>query len=170
VGYYRKCEDFLFHIYYCYFSRAYCNGSELCKTGSPLNFGIDFKGGTVLSFSCETTPSAAKVSEIITSLGYKDPIIQEAEGNKLIIRLSASMIKSEDLTTIQAEVDKLYKINKDTLQVTSISPVIGGEVAKMVQLLLGLLFFSYCSIFLFVLSLKLHLQQYLLFSMIFLLH
>ena len=113
-------------------------GVNFAKTGSPLNFGIDFKGGTVLSFNCETTPSAAKVSEIITSLGYKDPMIQEAQGNKLIIRLSASMIKSEDLTTIQAEVDKLYKINKDTLQVTSISPVIGGEVAKNGAIALGL--------------------------------
>ena len=113
-------------------------GVNFAKTGSPLNFGIDFKGGTIVSFSCETTPSAAKVRGIITSLGYKDPIIQEAEGNKLIIRLSASMIKSEDLTTIQTEVDKLYKINKDTLQVTSISPVIGGEVAKNGAIALGL--------------------------------
>lgn len=113
-------------------------GVNFAKTGSPLNFGIDFKGGTIVSFSCKTTPSAAKVRGIITSLGYKDPIIQEAEGNKLIIRLSASMIKSEDLTTIQTEVDKLYKINKDTLQVTSISPVIGGEVAKNGAIALGL--------------------------------
>jgi len=44
-------------------------GVNFAKTGSPLNFGIDFKGGTVLSFSCETTPSVAKVSEIITFFG-----------------------------------------------------------------------------------------------------
>lgn len=117
-------------------------GYNWIKTGSPLNLGIDFKGGTVLSFACENKPDAQKVRDIVANIGYKDAIVQEALGNKVIIKINATTISQEDQTKIENEVDKLYKINKDSVQITSIAPVIGAELMKngLVALGLALLF------------------------------
>ncbi|MEF3244684.1 MAG: protein translocase subunit SecF [Caldisericaceae bacterium] len=113
-------------------------GINWVKTGSPLNLGIDFKGGTVLSLACETKPDAQKVRDIVASLGYKDAIVQEALGNKIIVKINTTTISEEDQTKIENEIDKLYKIKKDSIQITSIAPVIGAELMKNGSLALGL--------------------------------
>ncbi|BAL80449.1 protein translocase subunit SecF [Caldisericum exile] len=117
-------------------------GFNWVKYGSPLNLGIDFRGGSVITLACNTTPDSQKVRDIVAGIGYKDAIVQEAQGNKVIIKINATSVPPDDITKIVDGVDKLYKVNKDTTQITSIAPVIGSELMRngAIALLLALLF------------------------------
>ncbi|MGB9770232.1 protein translocase subunit SecF, partial [Caldisericum exile] len=117
-------------------------GYNWVKFGSPLNLGIDFKGGSIITLACSEQPDSQKIRDIVASIGYKDAIVQEAQGNKVIIKINATNVPPDDITKIVNEVDKLYKVNKDQTQITSIAPVIGSELMKngAIALLLSLLF------------------------------
>jgi len=117
-------------------------GVNWVKFGSPLNLGIDFRGGSVITLACQNTPDSQKVRDVVASIGYKDAIVQEAQGNKVIIKINATNVSPDDITKIVNEVDKLYKVNKDATQITSIAPVIGSELMRngAIALLLALLF------------------------------
>lgn len=113
-------------------------GINWVKTGSPLNLGIDFRGGSVITLTCQNSPDAQKVRGIVVNIGYKDAIVQEAKGNKVIIKINAQSVSPDDVTKIVNEVDKLYKVNKDATQITSIAPVIGSELMRNGAIALGL--------------------------------
>jgi Preprotein translocase subunit SecF len=87
-------------------------GVNWVKFGSPLNLGIDFRGGSVITLACQNTPDSQKVRDVVASIGYKDAIVQEAQGNKVIIKINATSVSPDDITKIVNEVDKLYKVNK----------------------------------------------------------
>jgi len=111
--------------------------------GSPFNLGIDFQGGTVISVTCTKQPDAVKVKEILAKDGYKDAIVQEAQGNKISIKLNAKTISPDDVQKIIGQIsDEVAPVNKDATGVTSIAPVIGKELEKSgsIALALALLF------------------------------
>lgn len=112
-------------------------------TGLPLNFGIDFRGGTVISLTCEKTPDVAAVRKILVENGYKDAIVQEAKGNKITIKLNAKTINPDDANKIINEIStKVAPVEKDKTGITSIAPVVGKELIKSgaIALALALLF------------------------------
>ncbi len=109
------------------------------RFGSPLNLGIDFKGGTIVRLTCAEKPDTGKVANILSSLGYKDAIIQEAQGNKLTVKLNASMISPDDVNKIVDNISKeVSKVDPDQTSITSIAPVIGSELEKSGAIALGL--------------------------------
>ncbi len=112
-------------------------------TGLPLNFGIDFRGGTVISLTCEKAPDVSAVRNILVENGYKDATVQEAKGNKITIKVNARAIKPDDATKIINEIsEKVAPIDKDKTGITTIAPVIGEELIKSgsIALVLALLF------------------------------
>ncbi len=112
-------------------------------TGLPLNFGIDFRGGTVISLTCEKMPNISAVRNILVQNGYKDAIVQEAKGNKITIKLNAKTISPDDANKIINEIStKVAPVEKDKTGITSIAPVIGKELIKSgtIALILALLF------------------------------
>ena len=112
-------------------------------TGLPLNFGIDFRGGTVISLTCEKTPDVAAVRKILVENGYKDAVVQEAKGNKITIKLNAKTINPDDANKIINEIStKVAPVEKDKTGITSIAPVVGKELIKSgtIALALALLF------------------------------
>jgi preprotein translocase subunit SecF len=113
------------------------------NTGLPLNFGIDFRGGTVISLTCEKAPDIAAVRNILIENGYKDATVQGAKGNKITIKLNAKAIKPDDATKIIKEIsDKVAPVESDKTGITTIAPVVGKELIKSgsIALLLALLF------------------------------
>ncbi|MGB9695067.1 MAG: protein translocase subunit SecF [Caldisericaceae bacterium] len=109
------------------------------RFGSPLNLGIDFKGGTIINVTCAQTPDTTKVSKILSGLGYKDAIIQEAQGNKITIKLNASMISADDVNKIINSISTdVSKVDSNQTSITSIAPVIGTELEKSGAIALGL--------------------------------
>ncbi len=113
------------------------------KTGYPLNFGIDFRGGTVISLTCEKTPDVAAIRNILSENGYKDATVQESKGNKITIKLNAKAIKPDDANKIIGEIStKVAPVESDKTGITTIAPVIGTELIKSgsISLVLALLF------------------------------
>jgi preprotein translocase subunit SecF len=111
--------------------------------GSPFNLGIDFQGGTVISVTCTKQPDAVKIKEILAKDGYKDAIVQEAQGNKVSIKLNAKTITPDDVQKIIGQISQeVAPVDKDATGVTSIAPVIGKELEKSgaIALALALLF------------------------------
>jgi len=113
------------------------------RFGSPLNLGIDFKGGTIVSVTCAEKPDRAKVTKIVSGLGYKDAIIQEAQGNKNTIKHNASMMSPDDINKIVTSIStNVSKVDTNQTVITAIAPTIGSELEKSgaIALLLALLF------------------------------
>lgn len=105
--------------------------------GEPLNFGIDFRGGTVVNITCTEKPDESKVKDILSEKGYKNAIVRGAEGNKILIKLSEETIKAEDIDAIVSEISQNVSPvtqHSDTL----IAPVIGGELQRSGLIALGL--------------------------------
>ncbi len=113
------------------------------KTGYPLNFGIDFRGGTVISLTCEKAPDVSAIRDILSENGYKDATVQAAKGNKVTIKLNAKAIKPDDANKIIGEISsKVAPVESDKTGITTIAPVIGTELIKSgsISLVLALLF------------------------------
>lgn len=104
---------------------------------SPLILGIDFKGGTVMEFYLESKPDIAKVNSILSELGIKNAIVQESQGNKLIIKTTAEMISADLLSKVESQIsEKVSKVTEKSI--TSIAPVIGRELMRNGAIALGL--------------------------------
>lgn len=111
--------------------------------GSPLNFGIDFMGGTVITLTCEEKPDIGAVRDILASKGFKDAIIQEAQGNKIFIKIKAETLDTDVKNRIIDEISvNVAKVEMDKIGITSIASVIGDELKKsgIISLVLALLF------------------------------
>lgn len=104
---------------------------------SPLILGIDFKGGTVIELYLESKPDLGKVNTVLSGLGIKGAIVQEAQGNKIIIKTTAEMISPELVSQIETNIsDNVAKVTEKSI--TSIAPVIGRELMKNGAIALGL--------------------------------
>ncbi len=113
------------------------------KTGYPLNFGIDFRGGTVISVTCEKAPDISAVRKILASEGYKNAIVQQSPGNKISIKVNAEAVNPDTVNKIINEIStKVSKVDKNKTGITSIAPVIGKDLEKsgLISLILALLF------------------------------
>jgi len=111
--------------------------------GSPLNFGIDFMGGTVITLTCEEKPDVGAVRGILASEGFKDAIIQEAQGNKIFIKIKAETLDNDVKNRIIDGISvNIAKVDTEQIGITSIASVIGNELKKsgLISLALALLF------------------------------
>ncbi len=111
--------------------------------GSPLNFGIDFMGGTVITLTCEEKPDIEAVRDILASEGLKDAIIQEAQGNKIFIKIKTETLGSDVKNRIIDGIStNVAKVDTEQIGITSIASIIGSELKKsgIISLALALLF------------------------------
>ncbi|HYE22147.1 MAG TPA: protein translocase subunit SecF [Verrucomicrobiae bacterium] len=91
-----------------------------------LEFGIDFKGGTLsqLTFS-QGLPTNAQIQEELRANGVGDAIIQPLEGKSVIIRTGPQEKEQHD-KMLEALRNKFGDINEE--QFSSIGPTIGQEL------------------------------------------
>jgi preprotein translocase subunit SecF len=91
-----------------------------------LNFGIDFKGGTLtqITFS-NSLPSNSDLHAVLGENQINDAVIQPAEGNTVIIRTGPQDKEQHD-KVMKALTDKFGELRED--QFTSIGPAIGQEL------------------------------------------
>lgn len=101
-----------------------------------LNFGIDFRGGTLSQFKFESAvPAQQDIRQTLLDAGFRDATVQVAGEQSIIVRTGPQ--EKEDH-------DKLVKVLSDKYpgiveeQFTSIGPVIGRELrsSAILQLLL----------------------------------
>ncbi|MEU7894976.1 protein translocase subunit SecF [Nonomuraea sp. NPDC049152] len=102
--------------------------------GSPLNLGVEFKGGSVFSF---TAPKATieQVRETMTEAGVHQPIVQQA--GTAGWRVTTETLDEANLSRVQQAVSKDLGVETNQISVTSIGASWGGEVANRAWIGLG---------------------------------
>jgi preprotein translocase subunit SecF len=94
--------------------------------GKPLNFGIDFTGGSLITVKFEEKQvSESEVRKVMSDFGFSGASIQKTGENVFSIRLEP--IEVETRTKMVDEMQKLYG-RVDLLEADIIGPVIGKEL------------------------------------------
>jgi len=97
-----------------------------------LNLGIDFKGGTVLTFQTHKAYSPNAVTQVMSSLGRADAVVQgagktDANGNAKQFQIRLKTVKPGELTRIQQTLNgKFHTFGGGT---ESVSGTFGHQIA-----------------------------------------
>jgi preprotein translocase subunit SecF len=107
--------------------------------GSPLKFGIDFIGGTVINASFEKAPDEAVVRDILSANGYSNVTVQRAGEKGITMKVEASEIDPAVSGKIINDIVAKYgAVDVGTKEITSIAPVIGRDLLRRSSMALGL--------------------------------
>ncbi len=107
--------------------------------GSPLKFGIDFIGGTVINASFEKAPDEAAVRDILAANGYSNVTVQRVGTSGITMKVEASEIDpAVSGKIINAIAARYGAVDVSTKEITSIAPVIGRDLLRRSSLALGL--------------------------------
>ena len=101
--------------------------------GKPMNFGIDFTGGTLLNLRFSQPVEVGKVRAVLDNYKLGDSVIQRSGDNDILIR--STPLETE---TRQQVVDSLgEKLGSvELLEADTIGPVIGAELRSQAFLAL----------------------------------
>lgn len=103
------------------------------KTGSILNYGLDFVGGTSVEvYFNETPPGNAEIEELAGDILGSTPQVVQVDGENAVIIKTDVMVtqESEDSSIVRLK-NKLYEsygVSEDKIQVESISASVSGEM------------------------------------------
>lgn len=96
-----------------------------------LNFGIDFKGGTVITIQMNNKVSNTELDDIRVIASKYDPqaLVQEVEGNQITVRGDADKINANNIPELHKEIKDKYKLGEQSLISTdTIGPSVGKEL------------------------------------------
>lgn len=97
-----------------------------------LNFGIDFKGGSILEVEFELRPENSVIREKLTSLDLGETTIQPTEEKNVILRF-----KDIDEKTHQEIISSLNEISKtEEIRFENIGPVMSREMRSKTLILI----------------------------------
>lgn len=102
-----------------------------CIAFKGLNFGIDFKGGTLVSIEMGkevTTDDTDKVKEILNKY-TKSHQVRETNNTEVEIIIKSEAIKEEEVGTVIKEVEKAFE-GAELLEEETIGSTIGKELTK----------------------------------------
>jgi preprotein translocase subunit SecF len=99
-----------------------------------FNFGIDFLGGTLIEVEFDRDVSSGEIREVLNENGYRNPIIQQTDKDKYIIRIKAEevgkSISADEKNRILDVLDKSIGINPEILQDRTVDPGFGSVLIK----------------------------------------
>ncbi|GAA3468788.1 protein translocase subunit SecF [Nonomuraea roseola] len=101
--------------------------------GSPLNLGVEFKGGSVFAFAAPKA-TIEQVRETMTDAGVHQPIVQQAGSGW---RVTTETLNEANLTKVQQSVATELGVDSKQISITSIGASWGGEVANKAWIGLG---------------------------------
>jgi len=123
---------------------------NLATIKTPLNYGLDFTGGTILDLKFEKTPTVSEAREILKSFGFGNSVIQVSQEGRLIIRINETTISNEQRESIFSKLEEKFgKLDRENIRISSIGPTISSELKRsgIIALLVGLTFiFIYITI------------------------
>jgi preprotein translocase subunit SecF len=98
-----------------------------------FNYGVDFKGGTIVKVRFKQKPDIEKIRQLLRENGAADSQPQElAGGNDVLIEFQGA--QGEDASAgrsiIIGALDKAYKGQFEILQATSIGPKVGDDLKR----------------------------------------
>lgn len=111
---------------------------NMVSFGSPLRFGIDFIGGTIINASFEKAPDEAVVRSILADNGYAGVTVQKTGDTGISMKVEATEIDPAVSGKILGAIEAKYgAMDKGTKEITSIAPVLGRDLLKRSALALG---------------------------------
>jgi preprotein translocase subunit SecF len=105
--------------------------------GKPMNFGIDFTGGTLLNLRFEKSVSVREVRNVLDNYKLGESVIQKSGEQDILIRTVA--LEEETRAAIMKELNEKVG-NTEILEADVIGPTIGRELST--QAILALLIAS----------------------------
>lgn len=120
-------------------------GLNITKYGAPFRLGIDFTGGTLISFQYEgeaaRNVSPAQIESIVRAIDQQAPTVQVSGGEEsrtVLIRASAALAGSEGADKLQElyrQLEAEYgKPVPETESISEVTATISGElVAKAIE-------------------------------------
>ncbi len=106
-----------------------------------FNFGIDFKGGSLMEVEFNREVNSAEVREVMENLDLGNAILQPVEpnrfnkSNRVIIRTTPIDIKTKN--EILNSLDENIGINKTPLQDRTVSPGFGKKITRNALIAIG---------------------------------
>lgn len=94
--------------------------------GKPMNFGIDFTGGTLLNLRFEKAVSVGEVRAVLDSYKLGESVIQKSGEEDILIRTAP--LESEQRANIIRDLNEKVG-NSEILEADIIGPTIGRELA-----------------------------------------
>lgn len=110
---------------------------------APLNFGLDFTGGTIFDLKFERTPTVSEAREVLREFGYGTSVIQISQEGKLIIRINQINLTTEEREKILSKLEEKFgKLDRENIRLSNIGPTISNELKRsgIIALLVGLSF------------------------------
>jgi len=95
--------------------------------GKPMNFGIDFTGGTVLNLRFDSQVQLGEIRDVLAKYKKAESVIQRSEGNDIVI--STDPLSTEERGQIMNDI-KAKHPNVELLEADTIGPVVGGELRR----------------------------------------
>jgi len=95
--------------------------------GKPMNFGIDFTGGTVLNLRFDSQVSLGDIRGILAKYGKAQSVIQRSENNDIII--STDPLSTEERGLIMGDIKSKFP-TVELLEADTIGPIVGSELRK----------------------------------------
>lgn len=95
--------------------------------GKPMNFGIDFTGGTVLNLRFDSQVSLGDIRGILAKYKKGESVIQRSQGNDVVI--STDPLSTEDRGQIMSDIKTKFP-SVELLEADTIGPVVGGELRR----------------------------------------
>jgi len=101
--------------------------SNTLTKGRPMNFGIDFTGGTVLNLRFSVQAPLGDIRTILAKYGKAQSVIQRSEGNDIII--STDPLSTDERGQIMSDIKAKFPA-VELLEADTIGPVVGKELRK----------------------------------------
>jgi preprotein translocase subunit SecF len=104
---------------------------------TPFNFGVDFTGGVVMNLDFDKEVEVGTVRAVLEKFKQGGATIQRDQKDKKHMMIRLPNIENKDQIIAAFEKD-IGKINRDTMSVDTVGPVIGAELRKNALLTMSL--------------------------------
>ncbi len=118
-----------FRKLYYLFSLLLAGGSLIGLIIFGLNWGIDFRGGSALTFQyLDGQPTAAAMGEVLSEINLEAANIRLVGEKGVTIQINSRNINQENKVEIIGALEALGEIEEASINFESISPIIGQEL------------------------------------------
>ena len=101
--------------------------SNALVKGKPMNFGVDFTGGTVLNMRFDSQVQLSDLRKVLAKYGRQESVIQRSENNDIVI--NTDPLSTEDRNKIVSDIKAKFS-SMELLEADTIGPVVGSELRK----------------------------------------
>jgi preprotein translocase subunit SecF len=133
--------------FFVYFSTVMTIGCLLLILIKGFNYGVDFKGGTVIEIATEKNIHVEEIRSSISKLNINNYTVKEfGAPNNFEISMESSINNNEFVNNIKNNLEKDLKQKISIRKVETVGPKVGGELIKSA---IYALLFGFVAIFIY---------------------